>query len=290
MMHVVEAVAPLHAQAAVVRGTVATLHAQDPVVLDVIGELATHAAVRAHRVDGPVGFDEARAARRHERARRARLHAFAARDARRCAHGIVEIEYRHRREASIGVADHVVDLHLAARPHAARALDAGVEVHRDRGMRKIGFRREPRAEAGLAHLELARPVVELRIRLVRCRRHVGLQQLEHHLLRMQRALAHARHVHAGLGRAAARRRERALAVDLDHAGATVAVGPHPLQVAKMRDVDAVALRRLDDGLAGQRPDRLPVERELDEGLRGSEFDHVVHCHAFLRDFEARSCG
>ena len=34
-------------------------------------------------------------------------------------------------------ANHIIDLHLAASAHAARTLDAGIEVHGHRGMRNV---------------------------------------------------------------------------------------------------------------------------------------------------------
>ena len=150
MLHVVEAVAALHAQPARVRRTVLALHVEDRVVLDVIGELAADAAVRTHRIDLLVGDDLAGIARGHQRAGRARLHALAAGDARRVAHRIVEVEHDLRFAGAEGVADDVVDLLFAAGAHAALALDAGVEVHRHRRMREVFDRLMPRREARLA--------------------------------------------------------------------------------------------------------------------------------------------
>ena len=76
-------------------------------MLDVIGELAANSAIGAHAVDFEVrelrahvgGIDEAR---RHQRAGRAGLHSFAAGDAGRFPHRVVEIECRSR-----GHADHM---------------------------------------------------------------------------------------------------------------------------------------------------------------------------------------
>ena len=137
VLHVVEAVAPLDAQAARVRRTVLALHEEDLVVLDVVGELAPDAAVRAHRVDRLLGTTLRDLARGHQRAGRTRLDAFAAGHAGRVAHRVVEVEHDLRVTAAKGVADDVVDLFLAAGAHAAAALDAGVEVDRNRGMRDV---------------------------------------------------------------------------------------------------------------------------------------------------------
>ena len=151
---VVEAEAALHAQPLVIRRAVAALDADDLVVVHVIGELAADAAVRAHRMR-PCGRSARGTLPSPARARRwARLHAFAAGDARRRAHRVVEVEHDLRVAAAERVADDVVDLLLAARAHAARALDAGVEVHRHRRVRHVRRRLRARREARRADAEL----------------------------------------------------------------------------------------------------------------------------------------
>src|SRR3546814_19262701 len=67
---------------------------------------------------------------RHQRAGRAGLYAFAAGDAGRAAHRVVEVEDDLLAEAAAGHAADVVDLDLAAGAAAAIALTAGVEVAR----------------------------------------------------------------------------------------------------------------------------------------------------------------
>ena len=94
VVRVVEAVAALDAQAAVVGRAVAAVDVEDLVVLDVVGQLAADAAVRAHRVDLLVGHGAAPTlARRHQRAGRAGLHALAAGDAGGRAHRVVHVEH-----------------------------------------------------------------------------------------------------------------------------------------------------------------------------------------------------
>src|SRR5690606_32112181 len=63
--------------------------------------------------------------------------------------------------------------------------------------------------------------------------------------------------------------EHALALDLHHAGAAVAVRPVARlgQMAEVGNVGAGAPRRLPHGFAGQGRDLPPVEREADEVLR-----------------------
>src|SRR5688572_26973182 len=257
VMRIVEAVAAFHAEATLVRRAVLAVHEEDLVFLDVVGEQAADAAERAHRVDGLVGLLQADAARRHQRAGRAGLHALAAGDAGRLAHRVVEVEYRHRAVAAVGVADDVVHLHFPAGAHAARALDAGVQVDGNGGVRQIRLYRSSFFETRFADPDALRPVLQLVVERVLLVGHVGEQQLQHQLLRGERARRVGRDFHAGGGIAAARGRQGALALDLDHAGAAIAVGALVAAVAEVRDLDTVLLRRLDDRLVRAPDDRLP---------------------------------
>ena len=103
---------------------------------------------------------------------------------------------------------------------------------------------------------------------MRLRVAVGLvrdEQFEHHFPRRPGAVRRRLHLHAGRRRADAACGEHALALDLDHAGAAIAVRAVARlgRVAQMRDVGAVALRDLPDGLARARVHFLAVEREGD---------------------------
>ena len=93
--------------------------------------------------------------------------------------------------------------------------------------------------------------------------HVREQQLEHHLLASARARALLVVTSMPVRRiAAAGRREHALALDLDHAGAAVAVGPHAFHVAEARDLDAVLLSAVSMIVSsGAADDRPAVQRE-----------------------------
>ena len=190
VMDVVEAEAALDAEPVVIGRAVAALGIDHLLVLDLIGDLAADAAIRAQRVDLAVGIGDAGLLlvehhRRHQRAGRAGLHAFAAGDAGGLAHRIVEVEHDLRTVTAIGHADDVVDLHLAAGAHAQAALDAGVEIDAHRRMAGIGLPALGGGEAALGDAGLLGPVPELRIGIVRglARRLVGDQQLHHHLLR-----------------------------------------------------------------------------------------------------------
>src|SRR5680860_616123 len=76
---------------------------------------------------------------RHQRARGACLHAFAAGDAGRTSHRIVEIEHGLGADAAKRHADDIIDLNLAAGPDAKPAIDAGIEIDRHGGMGEIGL-------------------------------------------------------------------------------------------------------------------------------------------------------
>jgi hypothetical protein len=279
---VVEAEAPLDAQPLAVRRPVAPLDAHDGVVVHVVGDLATDAAVRAHRRHLAVHGRQVRVVRGRERAGRARLHALAARDARGLAHRVVQVEHDRRVRAAVRIADHVVDLRLAARAHAARALDARVEVDRHRRMREVGRGLLASGETRGTDAKLALPGIEFRVELVDALRHVGGQQLDNHLLRAHGPLAVRGHLHAGGGRAAAGRREHALALDLDHAGAAVAVGPEARLVAEARDLDAQAVRDLEDGLAGRRGHVRAVQAERDRVRCDGRIGRGVHIVSITR--------
>ncbi len=210
---------------------VLALDRDDAVVADLVGQLAADAAIGAHTVDfavGRVGVDAVGIdqGRRHQRAGRAGLHAFAAGDAGAAAHRIVEVEHDLFMMAARRHADHVVDLDLAAGAHAQIALDAGVELHRHRRMAAVGRRRGMQRKAALFNAEPVGPLPEPRVRVMRrrARRLIADQQFEHHLARKAGALARGLHLHAGRWLAHAGSGEHPLALDLDHAGAAIAIG------------------------------------------------------------------
>src|SRR3546814_4357918 len=99
------------------------------------------------------------------------------------------------------------------------------------------------------------------------------------------ALAGALHHHALARRADAGRGQHALALDLHHAGAAVAVGAiaRLRLVAEMRDLRPGARGGLPDGLARLRLDVLPVQREAD-GFRLGDCNHYFSSSGkYLRD-------
>ena len=111
---VVKAVATLDTQAAMVGRAIPAFNKQNLVVFDVVGQLATHAAIRADRRDLFVGHAQGRLACGHQGAGRAGLHAFAAGHAGRGAHGVVHVENDLRLVTSKGQTNHVIDLLVTA--------------------------------------------------------------------------------------------------------------------------------------------------------------------------------
>src|SRR5690606_373794 len=101
--------------------------------------------------------------RRQQRTGRARLYALAASDTRRLTHRVVDVENDPRGAAAIRVPDHIVDLDLAARAHAASALDARLQVHLDAGVREVRHRLRSHGKTAGAYTELRRPIAELRL-------------------------------------------------------------------------------------------------------------------------------
>ena len=270
MGHVVEAEPSLHAKTVVVGGAVAALHRGDAVIPYLVGDLAADPAVGTyafHLVELEPAIDAGLVDERclHQCSRRTRLDAFSAGDAGARAHLVVEVEDDLRSDAAVGHADDVVDLHLAARPHAQVAVDAGVEVDPHRGMAGVGGDRGTAREAAFGDVQALGPLPQPRIVLVRdlTRRLVGHQHLHHHPARRFRPLGGGVHHQARRRPALARCGEHPLSLDLHHARAAVAVGPVAglVRVAQMRDVGAETMRDLPDRLAVERLDLAAVEGE-----------------------------
>jgi hypothetical protein len=134
--------------------------------------------------------------------------------------------------AALGHADHVVDLDLAAGPHTGPAGDAGIEIDGNGGIGDVEFRRHVVGEefravaiAGNPHRAGPLPEHRLLIRTVGHRPHIAGEKLEHHLARFPGPFGIRLHHHPGGRFADAGRGEHPFALDIDHAGAAVAVWP-----------------------------------------------------------------
>ena len=274
IVHVVEAEAALDAEPIFVGRPVLAGHVKELVVLDVVSELAADAAIGANAVDRAVGLAGedvvfVHQGRRHQCAGRAGLHAFAAGNAGRSAHRIVEVEHDLFTMAAAGHADDVVDLHFAAGANAEIALDAGIEIDRHRHVAAIRRRRRTPWEAALFELHAGRDLPQLGIRIVRVGAIglVGEQKLGHHLARGLGAVGLRLDLHAWRRRADAARGQDALAFDLDHADAAIAVGAiaRLRQIAQVRQLDAEPARSAKNCLAVADVDFTIVDGE---GLRG----------------------
>ena len=268
MTRIIESIASFDAKPRVIGGTVASLNVKNAVVLDVIGQLATHAAVGAQRFDRFVRHGQRDFARRHQRTRGTGLHALAASHAGGGAHGIVHVENDLGVLAARGQADHIVHLFITAGAHAACTLDTGIEVDRHRRVRQVRLHRGTRRETRLADLQFGRPLVDLVVARVFPLRHVGLQQLNDHLLRLAHAFVVGGHLHTGRGRTATGSREHPLAFDFNHAGAAIADRFHSFLVAKPRNFDALAIGDLDQSFAGQRRHFAAVQQKGNGGGLG----------------------
>ena len=226
MMRVVETITALDAQAALVGRPVAPLDILNAVILHIKAQQTAHAAIRAGRGHLFIRLGEAHIAGRHQRPGRARLHAFTAGHAGALAHGRGHIEHDLRFMAAKGIADHIIDLLLAAGPHTAGALNAGVQIDGDGRMGQIRRHGLALSKAGFVNLEPVGPVIQFRAQAIgrlALRGHIGQQQFDHHLLRAQRAFIIAVNPHPGGRLPTTGGRERPFALDLDHAGAAITV-------------------------------------------------------------------
>ena len=162
-------------------------------------------------------------------------------------------------------ADDVVDLHFAAGAHAQIAGDAGVEIDRHGRVAAIGRRALVAREAALLELHAVGDLPKLGIGVVRNlgRRLIRQQQFGDHLASRAGAIGLRLHLHARCRRADAACGEYALAFDLDHADAAIAVGAiaRIRHVAEMRDANAVTPPGAEDRFAGANVDLLVVHEE-----------------------------
>ena len=273
---VVPAVATLDAQTAVRARLRAAVGVGDPLalVVDVEGERAADAAVRADRVDLPQLL--ARADRDvvdrlvGQRAGRAGGDALAARHAGRLAHRVVEVEGDARVVALEDAADDVVALDVVARADAAIAEDARVVVDGDDRVGVVLAAAEAARDRRLLLLDAVAAhedeqlVVGGRdlLRILGDRRLVDEQelgQLRAVALELGRG---GLDLHPVLARPDARRRVHAGA-DVDDAQTTDADRVVPLVVTQDGDLDAGVLGRLPDRRAFRDRQVLPVDRETD---------------------------
>ena len=268
---IVEAESPLDTEPVAIGRAVAALDLEQPVVLDVVGELAADPAIRAQAVDHALGRFRLRTvcgddARRQQRAGRAGLDALAAADAGAVSHRVVEIEDDLGACAAMGHTDDVVDLDLTAGPDAERARDAGIEIDRHCRVAAIGGGRALGLEPALGDADALGPAPQLRARIVGRRTGglIGDQELEDHPARRRSALGGNVDDHPGAWLADAGGGEHPLAFDLNHAGAAVAVGSIARRgrIAEMRDLDTEPVGDLPDRLLRPRLHNPPVQREL----------------------------
>src|SRR4051795_4519968 len=273
---VVPAVAALHAQAALVAGLLAAIGERDrlALVVDVEGQRAADAAVRAHRVD--LAQLRARPDRHvadrlvRDRAGRARRDALAARHARGLAHRVVEVERDARRVALARAADDVVALDVVARADAAVAEDAGVVVDRDHRVREVLAAPVTAGQDALLLWDVVLADVDEQLvvrglgllRILLDRRLVDEQQLGELAAVAVELGRGGADLHPVLARAHARGGVDARA-DVDDAHAADADGVVALVVAQDRDLDALVLGGLPDRRALGNADLAAVDREAD---------------------------
>ena len=229
-MNVIKPIASLDAEPSLIGRALAPGDSDDFFILHREGQLAADPAIGAYRINLPVGCDGQHLVgikQRfwHQRAGRTGLHALAAADTGRSAHLVIEIKDDFRLGTAAGKADHVIDLHLAAGANAQIALDTGIHVDgngRVAAVRLGGlFCRKTRR---LHTLRLG-IVPKFGVRIMRggARRLVGDQKFHHHLAGGPGAVVVAMDDHALAGCADTACGEDALALDLDHAGAAIAI-------------------------------------------------------------------
>ena len=287
---VVPAVAALDAQAALRARLGAALGVGDrlALVVDVEGQRAADAAVRAHRFD--LAQLLARADRDAvdrlvgERAGRAGGHALPAGHARRLAHRVIQVERDARRVALARAADDVVALDVVAGAHAPVAEDARVVVDRDDGVRVVLPAALTALDLGLVLLDAVaahehQQLVVGRRQLLRVlvdRRLVDQQQLGELgavALELGRGGLDLHAVLAGADASGG----VDTGADVDDAHAADADRVVALVMAENGDLDPRVLRRLPDRRALRHGDLAAVDRQADGADLGGGGSRDGHC-------------
>ncbi len=219
---------------------------------------------------------------------RAGNHALAARDARRVAHQVIEVEGDPRAEPLAHPPDHLIILDVIAPPDAAIAEDAGGVVDRDDHRRIIARPRRRRGESRSADGERLGHQLQLAIAVVAMLGArggmIGHQQFGECLDRPPDLVAFRKGLgvegrgaegglearlggddlatgHVGRDLAIAGRGQHALA-DVHRADPADGYRVHIFAVAKHRDLDADLRRRIEDRRARRHLDLPTVDRHL----------------------------
>ena len=268
MVDVIEPEATLDAQPVLIRRAVASRHVTDLVVLDVIGDLAADPAVRAHAVDPAVDLRMADAC------------SSTIEDGIRAPVGQA---WTHSPQATVlppigsSMSNTIFEPTLryampmtsltctAAGAHVQIAVDAGVQVHRHRGVAEVGRRARAFREARAAHAHPVRPLPQLGSWCATARSGWSASSSS---MTIFRAVCPADAVTTFMPAAGLRMQDaastRSPSISTMQArqlpSARIAGLGQPAQV---RDVSSLTFGHLPDGLAGPRLDLAAVERELD---------------------------
>ena len=112
--------------------------------------------------------------------------------------------------------------------------------------------------------------------------HVGQQEFQHHLLTFLRAQTLTQHLKARRDMATATGGQRSFAFDFHHTCTAIAICTHALFVAKVRNVNAMALSRIENRLTFKTHHGLIIELEFNTGWHQQFFGHRgVHLNDLL---------
>ena len=274
MMDIIKSKASFDTEPAFVRGAVDAFDKFDLIILDLQRHLTADAAKRANAFNLAVIIAAIadlliiHHGGRHQCARRAGLNTFTAGHTSAIAHGIGKIKCRIGIMAAARHADHIIDLHFAAGAHAQPALNAGIQVYAHRHMAVIQqrnavffqFRHTAFANTvQLGHIPQMRGFIMRHITLGLIRQ----QHFNHNFARIFGAGSISFHHHALLRFTNAGCGQSALAFDLDHTGAAVAIGPVSGRrlMAQMRDHQTAAIGNFPNGHTALGFDLLSIERK-----------------------------
>ena len=281
VLNVVKSKTSFDTEAIVVGGAISPLHTHNAIVFHVVSEQAAHTAEGAHRVDFLVNHLRAHLRLGHQCPGRASLHTLATSNATATAHVVLHIKHNLTVRTAMCIADDIVHLLFTTSSHAAVALNTGIQVDSHGRMRDISRRllapqalkfRSDRDVHGL------HPITQLTMLPCFCPfvtliRHIRQQQLQHHLLALFGAKALAQDLKAWGDIAAAAGGQRSFAFDFHHARTAIAICAHALFVAKVRNLNAMSLGRIENGLTFKAHHGLVIEFEFNARWRQQFFGH-----------------
>ena len=290
--HVIESKPTFYTQPVVVCRAVATLNRNDFVLVNLVGDLATHTTIRTDAFNfcrGNIAIDAFAVDHRglNQGACRTGLYAFATSNAGTVTHRVIKIKHNLRVNSPIGHADDIIDLNFPTCAYTQITVNACVQINTHRRVASVGFRAAAFGNSPHLWLQLVGPLPKSRFRIMG-RFSGGLirgKHLEYQFAREPRTLAVGIHLHSRLRFSNTGSRQHPFAFNFDHAGPAVAIRAVARfgRIAKMRQLIVVSI--------GNLPNRfVRGGLDLDTVQMNRKIYAVAHVKSSLKYFMTDSNG